>query len=959
MKSRRLALPVLFLLLTWVVPAQTPSIEVIPEPQPDPDPGAGIAAAWFTNVTSEAGLGGLLGFRLSVVDINGDGYPDILAHLAQNENTGDVLNKQVVYLNAPLHDPANPFRRRFIDYTAASNVRANREGTNTGRHSDAGIFADVDNDGDVDLFTGVYVGGNFGLAGKNDLMLNDGHAHFVLAPNSPFHNEPLYNTGGEVFTDYDNDGRIDLFIGNWYGPGNTLTSDQLYHGLGNGMFTNVTGPSGIGGATTVVYAVAAFDGNGDGWTDLYAPSYGHTQPGQVSVEWRNNGNGTFTQVQSSTRYDQNRGYPTDYAGFGTMPGDFDGDGDVDFIELMTHGRLDGASGVHSTVVSNSGGLWNWDFYRVTGRGADDNDINHHGDHYASWIDYDNDGLADFVLSECCYSGTGGENNRIYLFKHNPDHQFVNVTSQSGFSAINSQGTLGARIHNVTPLDYDQDGDEDLLVGFASGNAVQLWRNDTGTQNHWITVNLEGSGGGHANRSAVGARVEVTAGGVTRIKEVHAGDGQFGPQSPMSLTFGLGAATTVDTIRVRWPNLARTQTVLNNVASNQFLTIQERPADATCVIDLTTNTHTCSGIGAVSFVVPPAGGRTVVKVNLDPRNSGYTKAAFDVEYASAPTGFTVNIGDSASNNGYGGDAAQQSNDAEMQVTDTSMYVYGRDGTPSQPLASVPGIAAAGTLLSLEVDNRRLGWDNHAGIAGGLDSPYLYALNSQPDTEGPINADVYAGFNRAISTFDRFGTGVRRVTLRLTSEPSSCTVDLVNNTHTCAGIEAIQFIAPPSGGQALLKLNLDRNYRGYTRAIVDVLHGPNPAGWTVNIGDSATNDGFGGDYITQSNDAEIQVFDGAFTVYGKDGTPSQPLLTLPGFVDDHTFATFEISDQKVVYDNHDGTASSLTSPYLYALAGQADTEGPVNYDVFAAFNRVVNGNYRSGTGAREVRIRLLTP
>ena len=939
-------------------PRTDAQVIIIDDP-PDGGGGGGTPlAAWFTNVTSEAALGGLRAFRLSVTDVNNDGYPDVLAHMQQNESNGDVLNKQILYLNTSLHDPANPYRRRFIDFTTASGIRANRQGTGSGRESDAGIFGDVDNDGDVDLFTGVYVDNYINRAdvGRNDLMLNDGHAHFTLAPNSPFHTETRWNTGGEVFAETNNDGNLDLFIGNWYRPFPTLTADQLYLGAGNGSFTNVTASSGIGSIPTAVYAAAAFDSNGDGFTDLFAPSYSHTQPGATSVEWRNNGNGTFTAVHNSTGYGLYSHNGTAYASFGSMPRDYDGDGDVDFFEILTHGTGDGASGVHSTTVTNTGAAWSWDFSRVTGRAADDNDLSHHGDHYGSWFDFDNDGLPDFVLSECCYGAPGGgENNRVYLFRQNPNHTFSNVTGSSGLSAVNA---LGGRLHNVTPLDYDLDGDEDLLIGFADGNFVQLWRNDLGTANRWITLSLEGMGGtNRANRSAVGARVEITAGGVTQTREVYAGNGQFGPQSPLSLSFGLGSNTVVSSIRVRWPNAARSVTQLTNVASNQFLTIREQPDDASCTIDLTTNTHNCGGIGAITFTAAPAGGRTAFKVNLDPRGSGFTKAAFDVQYGSVPTGFTVNIGDSPSNNGYGGDGAQFSNDAEMQVTDASMFVYGKDGTPTQPLVAVSNFATSTSLLTFEVNNRRLTWDNRAGTASALASPLLYALNGQPDTEGPTNYDVYAAFNRVISESARYGTGVTRVTVRLSAQPPSCKVNLVDNTHTCGGIEAIQFVAPPAGGQTLMKLNLDRNDSGFRRAIFDVAYGSNPTGWTVNIGDSDTNDGFGGDYATQSNDAELEVQNGLFSIYGKDGTPSQPLFRTAGFEDDFTFATFEISDQKVVYDNHDGIAGSLTSTYLYALNGQADSEGPVNYDLFAAFNRVIAGDYRSGTGVREVTIKLL--
>ncbi len=904
----------------------------------------------FSDVTTEAGLNGLAAFRLSIADVNGDHYPDIFAHIVQNDSTGDVLNKQFLYLNVQGDVPGDPYSRKFIDYTAQSGIRANRQGTPDGRHSDSGIFADVDNDGDLDLFTMVYVHTNYGLdLGRNDLLLNDGNGHFTLAPNSPFHTEEIYNTAGAVFLDYDNDGNVDLFIGNWYRPSGVLTTDQLYRGHGDGSFTNVTSAAGIDAATSCIYGVAAADWNGDGFMDLFVPPYSHTVSGSTPILWQNNGDGTFSQVQVTSHYDEYRGYGSGKASFGSMPWDYDNDGDVDFFEILVHGSGDAGSGVHSTVVTNQNDVFSWDFHQVSGRGNEDPNLGHHGDHYASWFDMENDGFPDFVLTE---SGYG--NNRIYVFKQASDHTFSPITPATGLDSINAANLPP---HNVMPLDYDLDGDEDLLVGFASTDPVQLWRNEIGTGNNWLTVTLRGAGGaGKSNRSAIGARVQVAAGGRTYTREVYAGNGHHGPQVPLSRSFGLGSASVVDSLRVDWPNANHTTTVLDNVAVNQFLEIEE-PADSdVCEIDLVNDTHSCTGMSAITFVEEPSSGEVVLKVNLDPAESGFARAIFEVEYGATPSGWTVNVGDSATNNGGGGDAATQSHDAEMQVYDTTMKMFGSAGTPTYPLGEVSGLVQSGIRLTLDVSNEQLRWHNYSGEAETLVSPYLYALAGQPDSEGPVNYDIYAAFNRTIAAPWRNGSGVTRVRIRLFSDSTVCEVDLLNDTHTCAGISALDFVQPPNGGEVVLSANLDPSVSGFTKAIFDIAYGSSPSDWTVNIGDSATNNGAGGDAATQSNDAEVHIHGTTMKVFGKDATPVYPLAEIPGIADLGTLLTLAVSNELLHWDNRDGDFDVLISPYLYALDGQPDSEGPINYDIFAAFNRVIGTQWRYGAGVSYVTVIL---
>jgi hypothetical protein len=531
--------------------------------------GADPPTPYFTDVTAEVGLDGVPVFRISVADLNGDGYYDIFIHTAPDEMGGDVLDKQFLYLNEVGDNPGDPYSRKFVDHTAGSGIRDNRSGTTDGRHSSAAIFADVDNDGDMDMFTGVYLHRNYTLnLGTNDLLLNDGNAHFSLSPTSTFHTETIWNTAGEVFLDYDNDGNIDLFIGNWYNPDSTLTLDHLYRGDGSGGFTNVTTAAGLNAATTCIYGIAAWDWNDDGYMDLFAPPYAWTVLNTWPRHWRNNGDGTFTQVQDTTDYDLHRGTLSQVASFGSIPRDYDNDGDVDFAEVLTHGGTD--TGKFSGPVENVAGVYDWDWSDVLGRATEDPDPGHDGDHHLAWFDFDFDGLHDYALTE-----SGYDNNRLYLFRQAADHTFSPVTVDSGLNDININNWTPGNVINV---DFDLDGDEDLLVGLGGATGIKVYRNDVGTLNNWISITLVGAGGnGYSNKSAIGAKVQVTAGGVTQTRTVYAGDGHQGPQKPLSLAFGLGEATIVDSIIIRWPNDTMTTSQMFDVAVNQFLTIEE-PCD---------------------------------------------------------------------------------------------------------------------------------------------------------------------------------------------------------------------------------------------------------------------------------------------------------------------------------------------------------------------------------------------
>ncbi len=198
----------------------------------------------------------------------------------------------------------------------------------------------------------------------------------------------------------------------------------------------------------------------------------------------------------------------------------------------------------------------------------------------------------------------------------------------------------------------------------------------------------------------------------------------------------------------------------------------------CGINLNANTHTCGSVSAISFVAAPSDHRAVAKISLPP-SSGYSGVIFYVTYSGTPTNWTVNIGDSQSNNGWAGDGGTQSNDAEMQIKGNSLAVYGNDYTPPanttdgvRHLQSVNNFVEAGDTAVFEVRNASLKWLSPS--MGGLNSSDLYALNGQADAEGPVNYDIYAGFNRVIGTKYRNGSGAGYVHIELLPSPSSITI-----------------------------------------------------------------------------------------------------------------------------------------------------------------------------------------
>jgi hypothetical protein len=178
----------------------------------------------------------------------------------------------------------------------------------------------------------------------------------------------------------------------------------------------------------------------------------------------------------------------------------------------------------------------------------------HGDMTAAVFDFDNDGWSDIYIGASDYPG-----NRGLLYHQESSLAFVPLETSDFFEHNRS--------HGIAVADFDRDGDLDVIVGHSHMRCnpngahdcyptrqVRMFENVIGQAGNWLQLKLEGGDG--SNRAAIGARVEVTAGGVTQTKQVSGGHGHYGMQEDLLLHFGLDAACEA-TVKITWPNAAMT------------------------------------------------------------------------------------------------------------------------------------------------------------------------------------------------------------------------------------------------------------------------------------------------------------------------------------------------------------------------------------------------------------------
>lgn len=422
-------------------------------------------------------------------------------------------------------------------------------------------FVDYDGDNDLDLFVGSVENTAFRVFNN----LGDGTFADVTAA-SGLDSIGRENNIGVVFGDYDQDEDLDLFVSHW-----TFTPDELPTGStrhlwrnnGDGTFSDVSDSSLITEAVIekpidYTFSPTFADIDNDGDSDLLVVADNHTS--QVLINNGDIGGGLYTFA-----YATDRDEITDEAGMGSSVADFDNDGDLDWF--VTSISLGDDEDGRATKDDNAGfNLTGNRFYRNEGNGVYVDDTEETGVRKGYWgwgscaADFNNDGFLDIFH----VNGMDDPNTDAYL--EDPSRLFINNADGTFTEYSEPLGLVDRKSgRGVTCFDGDQDGDIDILVANNNDSAT-LFRNDGGNQLNYVNVRLRSIA---PNTRAVGARVYLSAGGITQMREIHNGS-NYVSQNPGEQHFGLGNETVVDTIKVVWTD--GSESVRSNVQPYQRITV---------------------------------------------------------------------------------------------------------------------------------------------------------------------------------------------------------------------------------------------------------------------------------------------------------------------------------------------------------------------------------------------------
>lgn len=411
------------------------------------------------------------------------------------------------------------FRNRgdgtFEDVTAASGI----DYRGSTLHA---VWGDYDGDALPDLYLVNY--------GPNVLYRNAGQGRFEDVTSSTGTGDPAWGIGGG-FVDYDHDGDLDLYIVNFARAGVDFQQPRrfpedfsgapnvLYRNNGDGTFTDVTEKSNLSGGERRSVAFLSSDLDNTRDVDFYLV---HSDaPNQLFNNLRD---GSFQPVEAPQIGGQ--------AGSSAVAAaDFDRDGLVDLVVTsIDSGRLE--------LLRNRG-------YSRFEAVSDFPQLGARRVLNAQPIDFDNDGDEDLLILAGSYlpgDPMGGSEQNLFLLE-NRDGRFVDVSSETGLSAVK-----GLPVRGLSIADFDNDGDLDFAVS-VNGASPLLFRNDGGNQNHWISVRPIGT---NSNPSGLGVKVEVKAGQHWQRRENFGAQG-FLSQHSNVLHFGLGPYERVDIVRILWPN----------------------------------------------------------------------------------------------------------------------------------------------------------------------------------------------------------------------------------------------------------------------------------------------------------------------------------------------------------------------------------------------------------------------
>jgi hypothetical protein len=480
------------------------------------------------------------GTGVAIFDYDNDGWPDIF-----------IVNGTTLEGFPPGKGPTNHLYHNNRDGTFTDvTVKAGLAATGWGQGVCVG---DYDNDGWDDLYVTYY--------GKNILYHNNGDGTFTDVSKKA----GVAGTGkdwgtGCAFVDYDRDGHLDLMVANYVdfdlanapapgdrpscvwkgvpvmcGPrGLPWKHNILYHNRGDGTFQDVTSKAHIDKTNGhYAFSVSTFDYDNDGWPDIFVAC-----DSTPSILYHNNHDGTFTDVAviSGAAFNEDG---REQAGMGSTIGDFNGDGRLDIFKTNF-------SDDTSTLYRNNGDGTFDDVTVAAGLGLHTQ--------YLGWgtmfLDFDNDGWPDLLLVnghvypevDSQHLGSSFKEPRI-LYHNNGNGTFSDISENAGPAITTAMSSRGLAIGDLW-----NDGRQSAVI--SNMNAPpSLLVNQARSSNHWVEFRTIGT---RSNRDGIGARITVKAGSRNFVDEVRSGSSYIS-NNDMRVHFGLGAATKIEWVQVRWPS----------------------------------------------------------------------------------------------------------------------------------------------------------------------------------------------------------------------------------------------------------------------------------------------------------------------------------------------------------------------------------------------------------------------